>query len=181
MHSGKFNDIQNGFTLIELLVVLLILSVLAFFAYPSYHALMQRVESHSVRRHIHEAIRLAKIESRTRAKDVLICTMVDGACSRSAQSDLVVFVDTNRNNRFDAKDVIISKEQLALKYGIISMNVSAGRDYAKFMGDTGKPRGNFGNIKYCNILNQKQHSFQVIINMHGLVLERRADRLDIGC
>lgn len=68
MHSGNFNDIQNGFTLIELLVVLLILAVLAFFAYPSYHALMQRVESHSVRRHIHEAIRLAKIESYAQKK-----------------------------------------------------------------------------------------------------------------
>lgn len=182
MHGGNFNDIQGGFTLIELLVVLLILSVLAFFAYPSYHALMQRVESHSVRRHIHEAIRLAKIESYAQRKDVIICAMnAQNVCSKVAQERFVVFVDRNRNNQFDKADAMISNQELILKYGMIDMGASAGRHYMKFMGDTAKPRGNFGHIKYCNTTKDMAHSFRVVVNMHGRVSEKHGNLVDVGC
>ncbi|MFL1732796.1 GspH/FimT family pseudopilin [Moraxella oculi] len=172
---------QKGFTLFELMLVLVIVAVLIFFAQPFYWGIMQRVESHAIRRHIHDAIRLAKVESRIRNKDVLICIMSDDVCHRNAQGSLIVFVDMNKNNKYDNKDIIVSKERLSLKYGIISVNASANRDYMKFMGDTGRPRGNFGHIKYCNVLKQEYHSFQVVVNMHGLVSEKRGDRLDIGC
>ncbi|WP_323843215.1 GspH/FimT family pseudopilin [Moraxella sp. Pampa] len=173
---------QSGFTLVEMMAVLTIVAVLIFFAQPTYIAMMQRIEAREVRRHIHEAIRLAKIESRIRGQDVLICPMNNDVCSKVAQDNLLVFIDTNRNNKFDKKkDIVIIKEALSLRYGIISMSVSAGRDYIKFMGDTGKPRGNFGNIKYCNIFKEKTHSFQIVVNMNGMVSEKYGSRLNIDC
>lgn len=162
--------------------MLAILSVMLFFAYPAYHSMMQKIESHHARRHIHEGIRLAKLESYTQGKDVIICAMnAANLCSKSAQEKFVVFVDHNRNNQFDKKDSIVSSQKLLLKYGMIDMRASLGRDYMKFMGDTGKPRGNYGHIKYCNTGRDKAHSFQVIINTHGVVSEKRGNIIDIGC
>lgn len=172
----------QGFGLLEMVVVLLIISVLLFFAYPAYDSLMQKVESNAVRRHIHEAIRVAKIESYTQNKDVIICAMnAANQCSKTAQQRLVVFLDNNHDNRFDTKDDIVSSQPLILKYGIIDMRASLGRDYMKFMGDTGKPRGNFGHIKYCSIAHNKKHSFQVVINAHGVVSLKQGEMFDIGC
>ena len=57
--------------MIELLTVLGIIAVMAMIALPAYDRLMQRYESHSVARHIQEAIRRAKIEAALHQKDVI--------------------------------------------------------------------------------------------------------------
>ncbi|WII95645.1 prepilin-type N-terminal cleavage/methylation domain-containing protein [Moraxella haemolytica] len=173
---------QEGFGLFEMMIVLFIISILLFFAYPYYEVLAQRFESNAVRRYIYESIRVAKIESYVQDKDVIICAMnTSDQCSKVAQQRLVVFLDNNHNNQFDIKDDIVSSQPLILKYGIIDMRASLGRDYMKFMGDTGKPRGNFGHIKYCNIADNKQNSFQVVINAHGVVSLKQGDMIEIGC
>lgn len=173
---------ESGFTFIQLIVVLLIVSVLLFFAYPMIPALFERMESHTTRKHLHEAIRLAKIESYSRGKDIIICAMnSENECSRSAQERFVVFVDNDRDNRLGAKDYIISSESLYLKHGIIKMNASLSRNYMKFMGDTGKPRGNYGNIKYCTLSKNNNNNFQIFINTHGVVTERQGHLYRIEC
>lgn len=169
-------------TLVQLIVVLLIVLIMLFYAYPAVSDLLERRESYITRRYIQEAVRLAKIESRSKGKDVIICAMDrNNECSRSAQERFVVFIDNNKDNRFSDSDAIISNESLFLKYGIIQMNASLSRDYMKFMGDTGKPRGNYGNIKYCTLSKNMNNNFQVVINVHGIVTERKGHLIHIDC
>ncbi|OOR90909.1 hypothetical protein B0181_04045 [Moraxella caviae] len=171
---------NQGFTLLEMVVVLAIVAVLALFAMPAYDGMMQRLESQATKRHIQEAIRLAKIESIAQGKDVIICAMDDAqTCNKTGQKDFVVFVDRNMNNRFDDKDFLISRQPLSLKYGYIDMRSSLGRHHMKFMGDNGKPRGHYGHIKYCT--ENQNLAYQVVMNAHGVLSERRGNLEKIDC
>lgn len=173
---------MKGFTLLEMVVVLLILAVLMFFAYPAFTKMLEKQESRLVSQHIHNAIRMAKIETLASSRDVIICAMNEkDECSKSAQQRFVAYVDKNRNSRFDKDDYYLLNQPLGLKYGMIHMRASLGRDYMKFMGDTGRPRGNFGHIRYCSQSDQKQLSYQIVINAHGVVSQRRANIIRVEC
>ncbi len=173
---------QAGVTMIELLTALGIIAVMAMIALPAYDRLMQRYESHSVARHIQEAIRRAKIEAALHQKDVIVCTTNDaGVCDRFGQNALMVFVDKNRNNRPDAADVMALNQPLQLQHGMLSMNVSLSRHYIKFMGDNAKPRGHIGNIRYCSHAKNSSLDHKMVINMHGLVRVERGDVENLNC
>lgn len=157
----------KGFTLIEMMVVLMIVAVLAMFAYPAYQALMARVESKNISSTLLETFRRAKISAMMHQKDTIMClTNASGHCDRYGQAGVLVFVDNNYNNRFDNLDILVHSQQFELRYGKLQMNASLGRSHMKFMGDTAKPRGNFGNIRYCSDANL-QLSHQIVLNMHG--------------
>lgn len=172
---------QAGVTLIEMLTVLGIMAILVMAALPMYDAMMQRHESHLVARHIQEALRRAKIEAAQHQKDVIVCAVNEaGDCDRFGQAGLMVFVDKNRNNRKDDGEILALNQPLNLRYGMLSMNTSLARHYIKFMGDNAKPRGHIGNVRYCS-LHQPALSHQTVINMHGLVSHKKADRTLINC
>lgn len=174
--------VQKGFTLIEMLVVLAIIAVMAMVAIPAYHAMMQRFESQSSKRHIAEAIRRAKIEANLHQKDIILCPYgVNEQCDRLGQVGLLVFVDKNSNNRLDDADIVSMKQPLELRYGLLSMRVSLGRHYIKFMSDNAKPRGHIGNIRYCNTEQNNSLSHLTTINMHGVVTAKSGDVVSIDC
>lgn len=172
----------QGFTLLELLAVLAIISVFAMIALPAYQGLIARMESYTTKKHLQEAIRRAKIEARSRHKDVILCPYNTlEQCDRLGQSGVMVYVDNNGNNRRDDNDTMVFRQPLTLRYGVIAMQVSLGRHYIKFMGDNAKPRGHFGSFRYCTQTDNRSLSQQITINMHGLVTARSGNMTQIMC
>lgn len=149
---------------------------------PLLDGLMQKVESYNTKKHIMEALRQAKIQSKIRQKDVIVCATDHLLqCNQHGQSYIRVFVDINYNNRFDDKDIVVYNQPIDLRFGSLQVRTSLSRGYMKFMGDSGKPRGNFGHFRYCNFSQNHNHHFQVVVNSHGYISERTTTNLNVAC
>lgn len=174
---------MQGFTLIEMMVTVVILALLAVIAYPSFMRQLANMEARRVANIITTSLSQAKINSFTSRKNVLICVLDDnGVCHRDGQQALVLFEDTNRNNRFDAnQDRLIEQHHLGLKYGYVMFRMSVGRHYAKFWGDTGLPRGHIGHISYCPNTAFNDNRYQISFNMQGIVRYKTAPQYALDC
>ena len=142
---------QHGMTLTELMVVIVIMGIIASIAAPSIQQWLYKHEAQQIQHTLVNALTLAKSESYITHQSVLFCLSNGGGrCNRNSSQELLLFEDNNHNKQFDtASDRLILKEALSLKYGNLKLRASARRHYVKFFGDTGKPRGHFGHIKYC--------------------------------
>lgn len=165
---------QKAFTLVELLVVISVVAIIALIAYPSVMNLLYGIESRRVEASFIAGLREARTQSFIHKKDVVICTVdAYGVCRRGADTRLILFYDNNKNNKKDEEDTVISQSAWRLKYGDILLRTSASRDYIRYMGDTSKPRGHIGHLRYCSVSKNPQHSFKVIVNMQGGVRVER--------
>ena len=176
------NGIQTGWTLIETLVVMAIMGVLLVIAYPYIMEMLYAAESKRVENLFVQALREARANSYITKKDVVICTLNStGGCDRAADSLLTLFEDVNGNNRKDTTDRVIYQSDWQIKYGSILLRTSLSRDYIRYMGDTAKPRGHIGHLRYCSVSGNKRLSFKVIVNMYGNVRVERGDLVEVGC
>ncbi|GAA0800057.1 hypothetical protein GCM10009110_08010 [Psychrobacter piscatorii] len=129
------------------------------------------MEAKRVKTQLQNTLALAKAESYITRQDVLVCLSNNGRrCNRNADETLLAFVDTNDNKRFDARvDTLLIQEQLNLKYSTLKLRVGSRRHYTKFWGDSGKPRGHFGHIKYCPTSSYNESMYQISFNQAGIV------------
>ncbi len=168
---------QRAFTLLEMMVVVAIIAILSVIAYPYIQELFYAMESRRAEQAMIQVLRQAKAESYTYKKDVVICTLDDHQnCGRGANTTLVLFYDINDNNKKDSEDKIIHQEAWRLKHGEILLRTSLSRDYIRYMGDTAKPRGHIGHLRYCSVSDNPRLSFKVVVNMHGRVRVERGVR-----
>lgn len=173
---------QKAFTLIEMVVVLIVIGVMVAVAHPYIMEGLYAWESRRVESAFIQALRQARTQSYITRSDVVICTLDgQGGCARGADTTLTIFHDVNRNNKKDDEDVLIHKNAWRLKYGKILLNTSLHRDYIRYMGDTAKPRGHIGHLRYCSESKNKRLSFKVIVNMYGNVRVERGDLVNVGC
>lgn len=162
---------RNGFTLVELIVAVTVLAIIVAIATPSILTQLTRMEAKRVKTQLQNTLALAKAESYITRQDVLVCLSNNGRrCNRNADKTLLAFVDTNDNKRFDARvDTLLTQEQLNLKYSTLKLRVGSRRNYTKFWGDSGKPRGHFGHIKYCPTSSHNESMYQISFNQAGIV------------
>lgn len=173
---------QEAYTLIEMLVVVSIMGIMSVLAYPYIMEYLYAMESKRVESAFIQMTRQARNYSYMNRQDVVICTLDEsGNCGRSANTTLALFYDKNRNNKKDNGDDIIEQGTWRLKYGDILLRTSLSRDYIRYMGDTAKPRGHIGHLRYCSVSKNKRLSFKVILNMHGNVRVERGDLVEVGC
>lgn len=172
----------RGFSLIELLVVVAILAVLSLIAVPYVQEWLYALEAQRVEQAFVQGLRQARTHSYITKQDTVICTVNDqGKCERSAKTSLVVFGDANRNHQKDDNESMVYQNAWRLRYGSIVLNASATRGYLRYMGDTAKPRGHIGHLRYCSVSKNKRLSFKVIVNMYGNVRVERGDLVGVGC
>lgn len=173
---------QQAYTLVEMLVVISIIGIMIALAYPYVMEYLRAMESKRVEATFVQMLRQARNYSYITRQDVVMCTLDElGNCGRNANATLTLFYDKNRNNKKDAEDNIIEQVAWKIKYGDILLRTSASRDYIRYMGDTAKPRGHIGHLRYCSVSNNKKLSFKVIVNMYGNVRVERGDLIEVGC
>ncbi|MBH0005104.1 GspH/FimT family pseudopilin [Psychrobacter sp. SWN149] len=162
---------NRGFTLVELLVTMTVLGIIATIAVPSILTHLARLESQRVKHQLKNTLSLARAESYISRQDVLVCLSNNGGrCHRDSDEVLLLFVDKNNNKHFDSDvDVLLTQQDLKLRYSTVKLRVGGRRHYTKFWGDSGKPRGHFGHIKYCPTASYNQAMYQISFNQAGII------------
>lgn len=165
---------KQGFTLVELMITVSILAIIVTIAAPAIQTELAKMEAKRVYNLIDSTLALAKAESYTRRQDVLVCLSdAGGYCDRDGNKTLLLFIDKNSNNHFDATaDLLITEQSLNLKYSTLNLRVGSRRHYTKFWGDSGTPRGHFGHIKYCPTVTYNKAMYLVSFNQSGIVRQK---------
>ncbi|MEZ7501429.1 prepilin-type N-terminal cleavage/methylation domain-containing protein [Psychrobacter sp. Arc29] len=161
---------SQGFTLVELIVTVTVLAIIIAIAMPSILTQLTRMEANRVKSQLENTLSLAKAESYISRQDIIVClSKNEKRCHKDGDKTLLAFVDKNGNQRFNPKvDTLITKQALNLKYSTVKLRAS-NRHYTKFWGDSGKPRGHFGHIKYCPTSPYNESMYQISFNQAGIV------------
>jgi type IV fimbrial biogenesis protein FimT len=168
--NTKLFRANEGFTLIELLVTIAIIAIIITLAAPAMSNQLANMEAKRIRYGLVNTLAIAKAESYIRRQDLVACLSdANGVCDRDSNKVLLLFIDNNDNQHFDASiDQLLEEQGLNPKYG--SLHLRAGnRDYVRFAGDSGKPRGFFGHIKYCPNTSYDQAKYQISFNQAGII------------
>jgi type IV fimbrial biogenesis protein FimT len=168
-----FKD-RQGFTLVELTVTILILAIIVAIATPFIQTHLARMEAKRIKSQLESSLTIAKAESYIRRQNVIVCLSDNGGrCHRDSDMTLLLFIDKNDNKHFDDQiDSLLSQQPLNPKYSKLSLRVGARRHYTKFWGDTGKPRGHFGHIKYCPIVDYNEAMYLISFSQAGRITQK---------
>ncbi|MCG3871928.1 GspH/FimT family pseudopilin [Psychrobacter sp. Ps7] len=168
------NRNNKGFTLVELIVTVCVLAIIVTIAAPVIRTQLARMEAKRIRSQLENSLALAKAESYIRRQNVIVClSNTGGRCHRDSDKTLLLFIDKNDNNHFDAQvDSLVVQQSLNPKYSKLSLRVGSRRHYTKFWGDSGKPRGHFGHIKYCPIVAYNEAMYLISFNQGGIVKQK---------
>jgi len=173
---------ELGFTLVELIVTVAILAIIVTIAAPSILTQLANMEAKRIRFDIKNTLTLAKAESFIRHRNVLACLSdTNGVCHRNSDKTLLLFIDNNDNNNFDTNtDTLLETQSLDPKYATLHLR-AGNRSYVRFAGDSGKPRGFFGHIKYCPTSNYNEKMYQISFNQSGKIKYKPNSEHPTGC
>lgn len=175
---------SDGLTLVELVITLTILAIVTSIAAPSIIGQLASMEAKRVRYEIMGTLKMAKAESLIQRRNLTVClTDALGNCSKDGSENLILFLDRNNNNRYDAEtDTLFSQQQINAKYGTVHLAAALQRDHIKFLGSSGHPRGYNGHIKYCPKNSNANVMYQVSFNNVGIIKHRpNSSRYPTGC
>jgi type IV fimbrial biogenesis protein FimT len=143
------SNIKNGFTLVELIVTTSVLAIIVTLALPSLLQQFAKMEAKRIRFDLTTTLSQAKAESYISRRNLIVCLSDSaGRCDKNGKQKILLFMDDNVNNHYDAgTDELLNEQSLNPRYGKLQLRASAGRHHIKFFGDSGKPRGHFGHIK----------------------------------
>lgn len=172
--ASTVNRHNKGFTLVELIVTVCVLAIIVMIVAPVIRTQLARMEAKRIQSQLENSLALAKAESYIRRQNVIVCLSdTGGRCHRDSDKTLLLFIDKNDNNHFDAQvDSLVVHQSLNPKYSKLSLRVGSRRHYTKFWGDSGKPRGHFGHIKYCPIVAYNEAMYLISFNQGGIVKQK---------
>ncbi len=173
---------KQGFTLIELITTLAVLAIIATIAAPSILSYLANMEAKRIKHDMINTLTVAKAESYIQRQNLLVCLSdAGGRCDKNAKEALLSFVDNNDDKHFDVGiDELINELRLNPKYGTLHLR-AGGRDYIRFYGDTGQPRGHFGHIKYCPSSTYSQSMYQISFSQIGIIKYKPNSIHSTGC
>ncbi len=101
----------KGFTLLNLIFTLLIISVLLGIAFPSFSTIYDKNLLASTNSRLAHTIRLARIESITHKKYVVVCATTDAIqCTTDWSQGYMAFVDADNNGVVSNGDTLLTRE-----------------------------------------------------------------------
>jgi len=133
---------QAGVTLVELIFTVAILATLVSISLPALASLVQSSQARSARGALSTSLALARMNAIARNTQVTVCPSANqNDCTSDIwwQRGWIVFVDTNRNGRRDADEIIL--EAVDAQPGA-AIATTAGRVFSSFRGDGGSPGTN---------------------------------------
>ena len=104
---------QQGFTLIEIIIALSILSILTAYGVPEWRSFKQNQTMTQELNRLSSSINYARNQSIIASEHIILCASQSyNACDGDSQwhNGWMVFVDVNRNRKFDALDRILLTE-----------------------------------------------------------------------
>jgi len=173
---------NQGFTLVELIVTVCVLAIIAIIATPSILTQLANMESKRIRYDISSMLVTAKAESYLRRQNLIVCLSDSaGRCHKNSNKAMLLFFDHNDNQHFDiSTDELLEQQRLSPRYAQLHLR-AGNRHYIKFWGDSGRPRGFFGHIKYCPTSSYNQSKYQISFNQGGIVKYKPDAAHPTGC
>ncbi|WP_438950006.1 GspH/FimT family pseudopilin [Psychrobacter submarinus] len=173
---------DQGFTLVELIVTVCVLAIIAIIAAPSILTQLANMESKRIRYDISSMLATAKAESYLRRQNLIVCLSDSaGRCHKNSNKAMLLFFDHNDNQHFDTStDELLEQQRLSPRYAQLHLR-AGNRHYIKFWGDSARPRGFFGHIKYCPTSSYNQSKYQISFNQGGIVKYKPDAAHPTGC
>lgn len=137
---------QRGLTLLELMIVLIMVSILAVLAGPSFTGSISRSEVNSMRDGLASAFQFARSEALKRKGPVTACSSTDQAsCSGAWQNGWIVFSDTDGDGALDGGEQI-----LLVEYGTDGVNAYASAANSVTFSSIGRATAGAGAYGFCH-------------------------------
>lgn len=137
---------QYGVTLLELMIVLIMVSILAALAGPSFTGSINRSQVNGMRDGLASAFQFARSEALKRKGPVTACSSSDQAtCSGSWQNGWIIFSDTDGDGALDGGEQILQVE-----YGENGINAYASAANAVTFSSIGRAVSGAGTYGFCH-------------------------------
>jgi type IV fimbrial biogenesis protein FimT len=155
----------RGFTLFELLLSLVLLSLALAIAIPPLGNTLQKNRVAADSKTLLHLVRLARQSAVFESVRVVMCAPDDSqSCSRDWNRDVLVFTDSNRNNRLDGSDRIVERWQQNKRTSRINWR-GFGPGYLRFR-ESGAAAEN-GALTVCPVDGDIRNARQLVVNRVG--------------
>ena len=145
-----------GFTLFECIIVICIITIISFYAVPSFQDYQAKQESYNCLKTFQDSFELAKINARLYGENIVICPSSNSiSCNENTwNKGFIIFFDLNNSNNRQPNEQILDAVSFNFKYGNIKWYGprphGIHKNFITFRGDTGLSRGSAGRVEYCS-------------------------------
>lgn len=161
----------SGFTLIELIVALTIVAIIVGAGIPSLSILLANSKADNGYRQLFTLLQFARSQSVFYRQQVVICPSTNQKnCNKNWQNELIVFVDSNRNKKYDAEDILLQTYEKAEDNIKRIVTAFGSTKHLSFNYD-GSSGSQNGRLTYCVTSGKETYARQIIISKTGRARE----------
>lgn len=159
---------NRGFTLLELLLVLSIVAIILPMGIGGFSSTLTDLRSATAMRHMASMFSYGRHHALTSNQNTTLCALDEsGKCIRNWQSNSAIslFIDSNRNRRFEKGERLLRQIRWPLQDGELSWRASLARPFIEFYG-VGKTWQN-GTLFYCPANRDARHARALVLSHSG--------------